>query len=172
MPHDKQKLIEFSAEHLCYEINCLYATVGSVSGVKVTNAWENNVKNVLLEGITLHARVLYQFLYWDRTDNDDALAVHFFSDPNIWISNRPKPSENLKKLNKRVGKEIAHLTYSRMRIQLSDKGWNIYEIARELMQVLDVFVVNASPDRLSHKVTESINHWKQFSGYNNSNKRV
>lgn len=79
----------------------------------------------MLESFAIHARALIQFFYEGRTGGypesssrrsgkrfRNAYADDFFDDATWRISRpRPKPA-SLQNVADRVGKEIAHLTYS------------------------------------------------------------
>jgi hypothetical protein len=140
-----------------------------VSGIKASDPWSVSVKNGLIEVVTLHTRILQQFLFRDIADrDDDALGIHFFEHPDNWKRIRPEPGEHLSALGKRVGKEIAHLTYTRMNVSPDKKGWNFLATSFELLKVLDLFANSASTQLLSPKVKEAIKHWKEFTGFNNA----
>ena len=87
--------------------------------------------NALIESFALHARVLLDFFYGSAKsrNQDDVLAEHFFHDAEIWHAKRPHLSDDDRKLIKRrVGKEIAHLTYARQMVDPEDKPWPITDI--------------------------------------------
>jgi hypothetical protein len=60
----------------------------------------------------------------------------------------PSKSALLEKVDKRVGKELAHLTYARLGISLEDKQWPFVKIANEIENMVKVFVENVPEDRL------------------------
>ena len=81
--------------------------------------------NALLESWAVHSRVLREFLFSDsgnaRRDGDDVLAQDLFNDDE-WESIRRRPGAALSKVSARVGKEIAHLTYTRNSVKPEDRG--------------------------------------------------
>src|SRR5688572_13729148 len=80
------------------------------------------LKNALLESFTIHIRALLAFLYDDQPHRNDVIADDFVSD---WSSQRPPMPKALEKAHRRVGKEIAHLTYDRLSLTQEAKRWQI-----------------------------------------------
>lgn len=81
------------------------------------NETERERRNAFLESWTIHARTLLNFLYSPAGPSkyprpDDVIAEDYFDEASGWQLNRPIKSSSLEKFNQRVGKEIAHLTYS------------------------------------------------------------
>ncbi|MCX5792400.1 MAG: hypothetical protein NTY45_09370 [Elusimicrobia bacterium] len=73
-------------------------------------------KNAFLESWTIHARNLLYFFYSPNGSKkcprrDDVIAEDFFNEESVWRLKRPTKSLIMKNFNRRVGKEIAHLTY-------------------------------------------------------------
>jgi hypothetical protein len=162
-------LAAFSKEHLCYEINCLYAGVALHLGCSTAanDAFSLTLKNLLLEGVLLHSRCLYEFLYRDsRRYADDAIAADFFASPNHWTEKRPAPSPALAELSGRAGKEVAHLSYKRLDVIQEKKHWNVLQISAELLHVLRLFVEAAPHETVSQSTRDTVNHWKSFTGFN------
>lgn len=169
-PQSSQKLIDFSKEHLCYEINQLFA------GLELFAKSEKNEQqtleavfhtaaaNLFLEGIIVHSRCLYNFLYGEPSNNprnsDDALAIHYFDDPEFWKKNRPKESPLLSVLCSRAGKEVAHLTYHRARLNELTKTWDLYSITNDLLTILDLFTKHAERSKLHDDVSAIVEFWK------------
>ena len=131
-------------KHLSYEIRMFYAIsyvlnhferkLNNVLGIPV-------VWNALIESFTIHTRVLLDFFYLDRPNQpDDVIACDFFNEKETWINNRPKKTELLKRTSKRVGKEVAHLTYKRVEITENDKQWHFGKISTDILQVFIKFI--------------------------------
>jgi hypothetical protein len=97
------------------------------------------VENALLESFTVHARSLLDFFYKSRAKPDDALAADFFRDDS-WERRRPPLSDHLGDVNRRVGKEVAHLTYHRETVTQEAKGWAIVPMYLEIAGVFARFV--------------------------------
>src|SRR5712675_2621976 len=67
-------------------------------------------RNALVEALTIHARVLLSVFYPSSPKPDDVLAADYFDDPVAWARARPALTPALKSVDRRVGKEVAHLT--------------------------------------------------------------
>lgn len=104
--------------------------------------------NAFLESFTIHTRALLQFLFPKDAKPDDVLAEDYFENPDDWFQLRGELPEPLTIVNRRVGKEIAHLTYARLDVTPETKGWNIPVIWAALLRVLQAFAKNAPRDRL------------------------
>lgn len=114
--YEPEFLKKFSEEHLLYELNTFFISLGYLARYPnhAPDIWIEGLNNILIESYTIHLRNLYYFFFCDTPMHaDDALAVHFFKNSHSWKNIRPSISEDLKLCIKRVGKEIAHLTYYR-----------------------------------------------------------
>lgn len=112
------------------------------------------LNNALLESFTVHARILLDFLYADRPRKDDVIADDFFDDPTQWSKVRSPKSEALQKIHRRVGKEIAHLTYVRQDVTSETKPWAFIEIANEVSTTFSKFLSLVTPDLLGPRWNE------------------
>lgn len=139
MPKRKHTTEELrgSSNHLWYEIwmyQSLVAGMGSgIAGVGVIN-------NTLLEAFAIHVRVLIHFFYSVNPKKDDVVAEHFFEDSQDWKRQIPPKTEILKAAKKRADKEVAHLTYSRLKVAPEKKPWNFMEISNDLQVVVSKFI--------------------------------
>jgi hypothetical protein len=79
--------------------------------------------------------------------NDDVLAEDFFPDKADWEAVQPPKPANLENVRKRVGKRCAHLTYERLEVKDSDKGWQYLSMARNVINILHKFE-QAVPDAI------------------------
>jgi hypothetical protein len=132
----REELIE-AANHLHYEI-WMFKSLARALG---TGAFRNSViNNALLESFTVHARILLDFLFADKPKEDDVIAEDFFKDPDEWRIARRSKSETLQKVHKRVGKEVAHLTYARQKVTSQTKPWPFMEIAKDTSEVFSLFL--------------------------------
>jgi hypothetical protein len=127
-----QELKETS-KHLHYEFWMLCEVVSVQRRGSPTVA----INNALLESVGVHARVLLHFLYDEQPRTDDVVASDYISN---WHDVRPKKTEFLDRLSARVGKEIAHLTYARLHVEPSLKGWDSKGIACAIDEVLGKFL--------------------------------
>jgi hypothetical protein len=107
------------------------------------------VVNAFLESFTIHLRALIDFI-WEPSNvrNDDALACDFFGSTKHWEKVRPDFPMELKPARSRTGKEIVHLTYTRMNVTPETKGWNIGDMTEAIVRVLKVFAENADRKRI------------------------
>jgi hypothetical protein len=104
-------------------------------------AGESIINNALLESFAVHARVLLDFLYTDSPRyDDDVVASDFFTKPEEWGDIRPEKSEKLDNIHHRVGKEVAHLTYTRQLLTEEMKQWNPAELGDEILEICNLFM--------------------------------
>ena len=68
------------------------------------------------------------------------IAEDFFDAPEGWKSIRPAKTELLKTIHKRVGKEVAHLTYERQKVTPAMKVWRFAEIMKDVTTVVTEFL--------------------------------
>ncbi|MBW1996727.1 MAG: hypothetical protein JRJ29_02045 [Deltaproteobacteria bacterium] len=125
-----------ASDHLWYEIWML----NSCTQLLASGINDRVIKNALIESFAIHARQLLHFLYPDRykVKEDDLVAYDFFPTEDEWKNNRIDIWKNLPSdLTKRVGKEIAHITYFRQSV--TDKTWQINEINAEFISACKRF---------------------------------
>ena len=113
------------------------------------------IHNALLESFTVHARVLLHFLYGSKSQSDDVLAEDFFDTPSVWQQRRPGKSPLLDTVSKRVGKEVAHLTYKRLEVTPETKPWSYLGIVKEIGLVLMEFSKTVPVSRLKDAVVST-----------------
>ncbi len=104
-------------------------------------------RNALLESFTLHARSLADFFYAASPKPDDAIADDFFDD-DTWRRQRVPENRGWRRFRRRVGKEIAHLTYKRHDPYDEAATWPHGQIFLELVAVVGEFVRLVPPERL------------------------
>jgi len=126
-----------ASEQLYYEFWMLTSVAqGLASGIAV-RGW---LQNALLESFIIHVRALLDFFYTDVPKSDDIVAIDYFSDKERWITIRPELSRTLRIARKRAGKEVAHLTYARLKTSPENKIWAFMDIAKEIQAVVSLFV--------------------------------
>ncbi len=76
-PLSDQALLEYSGEHLAYEVQMLRGTAELLRGPELLRM----VSNAVIESFGLHLRNLIEFLYEDMPEVDDLVAGDFFDDP-------------------------------------------------------------------------------------------
>jgi hypothetical protein len=140
----KEELVEASG-HLHYE----YSMLIGLANVQFTGAFGVGIiNNALLESFSVHSRILLHFLYSRKPREDDVIAEDFLDDEDIWLSNRPQKSETLEAIHRRVGKEVAHLTYARHDVTPETKPWPFIEIANEVNSIFTEFIKLVPPKNL------------------------
>lgn len=124
-----QEELRKASNHLHYEIWMFTSLArGMASGI----TGKGVIHNALLESFTIHARVLLDFLYAKKPQPDDVIADDFFPTSQEWKEVRPKKTEVLEKVHKRVGKEVAHLTYARQDVTPEMKPWSYLQILHDI----------------------------------------
>jgi hypothetical protein len=122
------------------------------------------LKNIRLESFILHARNLIEFYYEksnskkERIHEDDAWAVDFFKEKELWLNIRPDIKDWKRKFEKRAAKELAHLTYSRLEISPENKIWNIFEIANPIKEISILFIDNIDEILKTQKILSLQNY--------------
>ncbi len=107
-----------AAEHLEYEIGML-VSMANILSINVLG--RGQLANAALESFTIHARNLLDFLYPQGAREDDVIADDYFPIPDDWQKRRTVKTQILENVHRRVGKEVAHLTYARLEINNEQK---------------------------------------------------
>ncbi len=129
------------SEHLLYEIEMLFRAGGWLSSDGLP--WE--IEMALLESFTVHARALIDFLWRDSSRHqDDGFAAHYF-EPEEWAKLRRPMEPTLNGIRDRVGEEIVHLSYARMRLPEDVKGWEFDQISASIGRCLRLFLEHVEP---------------------------
>ncbi len=139
--HPKSEQI---AQRVKYEFDMFEWLAGKIQG-----DWETApqpMKNLLLEGFLLHARILRDFFIADPKQ-DDVSARHFFDDPSQWRARSSSLCPYLKANTERLNKKLAHLTYSRL---TEEEQWDFRAIQAEIALAREAF---------RSALTESTRQW-------------
>ena len=136
------------SDDLFYEIR-MFECVAKGMALGITG--EGVINNAFLESFGIHARNLLDFLYAERPQHDDVVAEDWFSSDVKWHQIRPVKSEALKKVHKRVAKELAHLTYARLCVTPETKTRPFIDIFNDIRKVLDVFLDSVPEDRFGNR---------------------
>jgi hypothetical protein len=150
--------------HLAYEVEMLCRTLAdftALAGAKIDGGQPSEITmTALLESWAVHSRVLRAFLFSESRDAraDDVLARDFFNGSE-WEDIRSAPSATLDTAGKRVGKEIAHLTYTRNSVKPEDRGWEVAAITRELTDGLELFLALVPTKRVPPDLRERCEAW-------------
>jgi hypothetical protein len=164
MKHTKDELIRVSS-HLFYEFSMLINMTEEIRSSKYNQG--STVSNALIEAFTMHVRIILDFLYEKKKRPDDAVVGDFFSTQDVWLKIRPKMPPILNNISKRVNKEVAHLTYSRLKVTPSTKTWHVVDIAKDILKVFDKFLENVSRELLDESWNQYYSIKNRFI-YNNS----
>ena len=148
MPTRSTDELRALSEHVLYDVQLFNRAVERLASHSITPSLPWDVEMVLLEGFATHARALTEFLYRDRARRaDDGLAAEYF-DNGEWARLRPRRPSELRQIPTRVGREIVHITYHRIRISEAAKAWNYGQVATALGGVVRVFVENVPEERV------------------------
>lgn len=140
----KKELNEIS-KHLYYEFSMFTALTNEM----IKGYPAGLINNSLLQSFLTHVRNLTDFLYpKENSGNDDVIAKHFFENPEDWLKVCPAITPLLREAKRRANKELAHLTYSRLRVSPEQKTWAFANIAIDMVNCFDVFMTNVSRDLL------------------------
>lgn len=139
--------LQAASNHLHYEYWMLTSIAQSLGTGISGQGWLNNA---LIESFVIHLRVLIDFFYPESVQNDDVIAADYFNNDAEWNNIRPPMTENLKAWKIRAHKEIAHLTYARLKVTAETKGWPFIEIAESINLVMDIYLKNVLHAKLGH----------------------
>jgi hypothetical protein len=131
--------------HVQYEMDVFFAAA-QLLDPNLPEDWK--LRSLLIEGFTLHARILFLFFYGDeKARPDDVLAEDFLDSPETWRRARPRFPKPLGVLAVRVAKEVAHLTYARGHVRQEEKGWDIRQIVELMSLIIARFAKALPPER-------------------------
>jgi|WetSurMetagenome_2_1015567.scaffolds.fasta_scaffold93918_2 hypothetical protein len=156
----EEKII-FLNKHFLYEVSMTFDLF--FLDINSNNSKQKNIlDNIRLESFIFHARNLIDFYYeknkkGERYHKDDAWAIDYFDDEELWYENRPDISDWKDEFLKRAGKQIAHLTYSRLEINPENKEWNIYEIEKPLKRITILFIEKINNEFRTKKIKKLYN---------------
>jgi hypothetical protein len=146
-----QELLDYSGEHLLYEIQ-MFRWLSS----KVPAMTLGVDLSAYLESFAIHLRNLIDFFYDQKPMPDDVVAADFFDDPAKWSV---PISPTLTLAQTRANKEVNHLTLKRKAGLDPDKPWPVFDLYQEIRTVAQTFSAGASTNKLSPKVVEFINSY-------------
>jgi hypothetical protein len=144
-PLSDQQLLDYSGEHLNYEIEMFRTTAAvlAAGGLARTDG------NAYLESWVIHLRNLIEFLYQDSPRSTDVTAHDFFANPGDWINTRTSRTATIDAAWTRANKEISHLTTQRIAGTPTNKAWDTAGLTAEVVDELRRFEQAASPTRVS-----------------------
>ncbi len=135
------KKLHKCVEHVQYEIDMFYYTCSVLS---MGNLDQNQI-NAHLEVFALHARNLFYFFYTPKNKRikNDIIAEDFLDQVKPFIQNRT-PKKELSIIPKKAGKQVMHLTFSRINYNKRSKPWRCALILQRLNKTINEFY-NALP---------------------------
>jgi len=137
--------------HLKYEIDMFRLTTNAL------HFYSNNVDlkqkqfyvNVLLESFAIHTYNLYKFFYQGKEEkknnnrikrrSSDSIAEDFNIKRKYFRNNRSH-KKNLKIVENKRNKQIAHLTYNRIYTNKKTKPWDFGKISEYMEKTINVFI--------------------------------
>ena len=131
--------------HLRYEIEQTF-----IVPAHDQNDW--HIRESVFLAMLMHARLLLDFFGHTSREHDDVICADFgFQPAPVSLSNDDRL---------RLNKDIAHLTYSRLRHTPATKPWPLADILRPLRDRAAAFVshIVSSPPQTS--TTEEIGRWR------------
>ena len=130
------KELDEALVHIKYELNMLILVAnGLASRIFGKSAMNNSV----VESFAIHSRNLIDFLWADKPNNDHVIAEDYFQDPGYWTKIRPAIPDILKKARIRAHKEIAHISYDRIKVKKDEKPWYFVSISNLISENMEMF---------------------------------
>ena len=145
-----QQLIDFSGEHLYYEIKMLFG----VRALLKKGVQDQYVYSALLESFIIHTNIILDFFYKPQTKPDDAKAAHYIRDLIGWKRDLPAYEGYFRKFNRRRSREVVHLSYKRLETKGNEKLWSIEKTTDHIKRLIVLFLDKADPALLHPKIYE------------------
>jgi hypothetical protein len=131
--------LHFILNHIRYELDMLTIVANALkSGI----AGKSPLNNSLIESFAIHVRNLIDFIWPNNPSNDNVISDDFFNDKNIWSNVKPQITGNLNKARLRAHKEIAHISYDRLKVSPENKPWDFITITKEISYAMNLFFNN------------------------------
>jgi hypothetical protein len=154
IPGDDE-LTAWARRHLVYEVRMLVASAVELSKHDTANPQSN----AFLESFLIHARCLRDFLWGTRSKRhgQDAFAQDF-CEPGTWESERGEVPPALTEIGgrRRMGRELAHLTYHRTDVSPNAKHWACGDVCFEIIEALDQLSFLARPDTMDADTRQAL----------------
>lgn len=147
-------------EHFLYEVMMLFDSLRLLlTRNLINNLFHVDIWNLLFEGVLLHARNLDDFFFYNFKKNgelkyeDDACAEQFVKSGITWELVRPNTIPlSVVDFRHRVSKQLAHLTYKRIKGNPPEKSYNYGEIAIFYLKVVQIFLNNIDEKYFGEKL--------------------
>lgn len=133
---DEKNLKKFLNEHFCYEVEMLYSAVVSLKYYSIATSRRGT--NISLENFLFHGRNLLEFFYY-KPKNNYAKATHYI-ESDKWQQTRPEKTKNIIELERRISKEVVHLTFDRISGAPPEKQWDWPSCFNDLLAVIKIFL--------------------------------
>lgn len=119
-----------------------------------------------IESFTVHARSLIDLLWKDKSfHRNDGLAEHYF-EPGRWAQLSSPMESTLHDVRSRVGREIAHVSYSRTQLAPQAREWQFEHIAASIGRCLRVFLDNVANESVVPGFEAAVRGvWPEFLNY-------
>jgi hypothetical protein len=154
------KLLEYSEEHVRYEIAMFFNTGSLLLHWNQTKIEPQPLREVLrhtvIESFAVHCKNLIDFFYDETPFGTDVIAKDFFIGNQFTPSFPAAASPRLKDAKRRADKEVSHLTSERIAGTPPEKAWPAPELLSEVRDLLLQFVQQAAPTKLHTKVGELV----------------
>lgn len=148
-----EKILKRAAIDIQYEIDMFRFTANELMTLKIR---PTPIHNCLVESFAIHTNNLYYFFYHGEVEKKGGKKKKRFSDDVIaedYITERKKfrsartPKSQLKIIEKKRHKQIAHLTYSRVFRNRKTKPWQVGKITKEMEKTIKAFLSSLSTPR-------------------------
>lgn len=142
------------SNHIGYEFGMLEKTIYPFEPINPV------INNCRIESFAIHTRcLLYFFLNSKKNQNDDLLAIDFFTNPLNWIEyiSERKKDPKIKKIKARASKEVAHLTTSRYWEPVIEKKWKFEEVYLIIYEMMEKFIETADKNKLGEYLKDTFN---------------
>jgi hypothetical protein len=147
MPSQQQ--IADMLPHLRYEIDQIFVVPDHDQ-----NDWR--IRESVSLAMLVHARLLLDFFEHTSREHDDVLCADFGFQP------APVPLSSSDRL--RLNKDIAHLTYSRLRHTPATKTWPLEDILHPIRERAGAFVSHIISSPPQNSAAEELALWKHLHG--------
>ena len=144
-PLSEQALLSYSEQHVFYEFEMFFLTSDALLR---KHLFSPAVYNALVESFAIHLRNLTDFFFEPaNAGRDDIFAWHYLAaaaQPNCL----GQLSLTLKHARERANKEVGHLTTKRHDDASPNKPWPAQQLAKEILELSQVFVANSDSKKL------------------------
>lgn len=148
-----KKILLKMARHIAYEIQMLHHAYILYSKPKINK--NHLLRSAFIEVFLLHGRILYHFFYRQKPhkkrckepEKDDVIVEDFLSNKSFKSFKRERANkEEIDKIfpMKRVNKELAHLSYYRLKKTPKTKQWDINNIYNKISKTVNAFLKNVN----------------------------